>query len=104
MNPFWNVLKAYKVINQQTRSNFDYFLDEGILDEVSAKAHKRLLALQLADIMEEKQITKSSLAEKLKTSRSQLDRILDPENSSITLEVLERVAHAVGKNLRIEFS
>lgn len=54
--------------------------------------------------MEEKKITKSSLAEKLKTSRSQLDRILDPENSSITLEVLERVAHAVGKNLRIEFS
>ncbi len=87
------------MINQQTRSSFDDFLKE-----VSAKAHKRLLALQLADIMEEKQMTKSSLAEKLKTSRSQLDRILDPENSSITLEVLERVAHAVGKNLRIEFS
>ena len=93
------------MINQQTGSNFDDFLEEeSILDEVSAKAHKRLLALQLADIMEEKQITKSSLAEKLNTSRSQLDRILDPENSSITLEVLERVAHAVGKNLRIEFS
>lgn len=86
-------------MNKHTGSNFDDFLGE-----VSAKAHKRLLALQLSDIMEEKKITKSSLAEKLKTSRSQLDRILDPENSSITLEVLERVAHAVGKNLRIEFS
>ena len=92
-------------MNKHTGSNFDDFLEqEGIFEEVSAKAHKRLLALQLSDIMEEQKITKSSLAEKLKTSRSQLDRILDPENSSITLEVLERVAHAVGKNLRIEFS
>ena len=91
--------------NQHTGSDFDDFLeDEGILEEVSAKAHKRLLALQLGDIMEEKNITKISLAEKLKTSRSQLDRILDPENSSITLEVLERVAHAVGKKLHISFS
>ena len=92
-------------MKEHTGSNFDDFLEEeGIFEEVSAKAHKRLLALQLSDIMEEKKITKSSLAENLKTSRSQLDRILDPENSSITLEVLERVAHAVGKNLRIEFS
>ena len=92
-------------MNKHTGSNFDDFLEEeGIFEEVTAKAHKRLLALQLSDIMEENKITKSSLAEKLKTSRSQLDRILDPENSSITLEVLERVAHAVGKNLRIEFS
>lgn len=51
-----------------------------------------------------KKITKSSLAEKLKTSHFQLDCILDPENSAITQEVLEHVAHAVGKNLRIEFS
>jgi DNA-binding phage protein len=93
------------VTNQHTGSDFDDFLeDEGILEEVSAKAHKCLLALQLGDIMEEKNITKISLAEKLKTSRSQLDRILDPENSSITLEVLERVAHAVGKKLHISFS
>ena len=92
-------------MNKHTGSNFDDFLEEeGIFEEVSAKAHKRLLVLQLSDIMKEKKITKSSLAEKLKTSRSQLDRILDPKNSSITLEVLERVAHAVGKNLRIEFS
>jgi len=95
----------YKMMNQYIGSNFDSFLEEkNILEEVSAKAHKRLLALQLADIMKEKSITKTSLATKLKTSRSQLDRILDPNNASITIEVLERVAHAVGKKLRIEFA
>ena len=92
-------------MNKHTGSNFDDFLEEEkVLEEVSAKAHKRLLALQLSDIMQEKNITKTSLASKLKTSRSQLDRILDPENSSITIEVLERVAHAVGKKLHIEFA
>ncbi len=92
-------------MNQYTGSNFNDFLEnEGILEEVSAKAHKRLLALQLADIMNEKRITKTSLAKKLSTSRSQLDRILDPENTSITIEVLERVAHAVGKKLHVGFS
>jgi len=92
-------------MNKHTGSNFDDFLEEEkVLEEVSAKAHKRLLALQLSDIMQEKNITKTSLASKLKTSRSQLDRILDPENSSITIEVLERIAHAVGKKLHIEFA
>ena len=92
-------------MNQHTGSNFDAFLEEeGILEEVSAKAHKRLLALQLADIMKKNNITKTSLAKKLKTSRSQLERILDPNNTSITIEVLERVAHAVGKKLHIEFT
>jgi DNA-binding Xre family transcriptional regulator len=91
--------------NQHTGSNFDDFLEqEDILAEVSANAHKRLLALQLADIMREKHITKTSLAKQLNTSRSQLDRILDPENTAITIEVLERVAHAIGKTLRIEFA
>jgi len=91
-------------MNKFTGSNFNDFLEEeDILEEASAKAHKRLLALQLADIMKEKSITKSSLAKKLETSRSQLDRILDPENTSITIEVLERVAHAVGKKLQIGF-
>ena len=92
-------------MKEHTGSNFDDFLeDEGILEEVSVKAHKRLLVLQLADIMQENNITKTSLAKKLQTSRSQLDRILDPNNSSITLDVLERVAYAVGKKLHIEFA
>ena len=91
-------------MNKFTGSNFNDFLEEdGILEEVSAKAHKRLLAYQLAGIMTEKSITKSNLAIRLKTSRSQLDRILDPENTSITIEALERVAHAVGTKLQIGF-
>jgi DNA-binding phage protein len=90
-------------MNKHSGSSFDEFLqEEGILEEVSAKAHKRLLALQLADIMQESNMSKTKLAEKLHTSRSQLDRLLDLENTSITLESLEQVAHAVGKRLRVE--
>lgn len=92
-------------MNKHTGSSFDDFLEEeGILDEVSARAHKRLLALQLQDIMKESKISKTSLAMKLKTSRSQLDRLLDPETTTITLDSLERVAHAIGKKLKIEFA
>ena len=92
-------------MNPYTGSNFDDFLEqEGILEEVSAKAHKHLLLSQLFDITQESNITKTSLAQKLNTSLSQLDRILDPENTLITLEVLEQVAHAVGKKLHITFA
>ncbi len=92
-------------MNQHTGSNFDDFLEkEGVFEEVSAKAHKRLIALQLADIMEKNKITKTILAKKMETSRSQLDRILDPDNTSITIEVLEKIAHAVGKRLHIELA
>ena len=91
--------------NRHIGSNFDDFLEEeGILEEVSAKAQKRLLALQIADIMEESSLTKSEVAEIMQTSRSQLDRLLDPENLAITLESLDRLAHAVGKRLKIEFA
>ncbi len=91
--------------NQHTGSNFDDFLEEeGLLEEVSAKAQKRVLALQIADILEESSLTKSEIAEMMQTSRSQLDRLLDPENVSITLESLDRLAQAVGKRLKIEFA
>ena len=92
-------------MNIHRGSSFDVFLEEeGILEEVSAKAHKRLIALQLADIMKKSKITKMSLAKRLQTSRSQLDRILDPENTTISLDSLERIAHAVGKKLYIEIA
>lgn len=90
-------------MNKHSGSTIDDFLEEeGILEEVSVKARKRLLSLQLNDIMKESKITKTSLATKLQTSRSQLDRLLDPENTAITLESLEHIAHAVGKRLRVE--
>jgi len=91
--------------NPYSGSNFtDFLAEEGILEEVSTKAHKRLLAMQIADIMEETHLTKSELAEKMKTSRSQLDRLLDPENTTITLDSLDRLARAVGRQLKIEFA
>jgi DNA-binding Xre family transcriptional regulator len=80
-------------MNPHTGSNLDDFLQkEGILDEVTARAHKRLLALQLEDAMRLRKMTKTELAGKLNTSRSQLDLLLDPDNTGITLESLERIA------------
>jgi DNA-binding Xre family transcriptional regulator len=92
-------------MNPYSGTNFDDFLaEEGILAEVSAKALKRLLALQIADILTETNLSKAALAEKMNTSRSQLDRLLDPENTSITLESLDRLARAVGKQVRIQLA
>ncbi len=92
-------------MNRYSGSNFDDFLmEEGIFEEVSARAHKRFLAFQLADIMKDSQVTKTALARRMQTSRSQIDRLLDPDNTAITLETLERLARAVGKQLRIEFA
>jgi len=92
-------------MSKYTGSNFDEFLkDEGILEEVTARAHKRLLALQLNDAMKASNTSKTQLAERLQTSRSQVDRLLDPDNTAVTLESLERMAQAVGKQLRVEFA
>ncbi|RLA02490.1 MAG: Fis family transcriptional regulator [Gammaproteobacteria bacterium] len=86
-------------------SNFDDFLEEeGVLEEVTARALKRTLALQMEDIMRDEKMTKKSLAEKLHTSRSQLDRLLDPDNSKTTLDSLQQIASALGKNLSIRFA
>lgn len=92
-------------MSKYTGSDFDEFLkDEGILEEVTARALKRLLALQLNDAMKASNTTKTQLAERLQTSRSQVDRLLDPDNTAVTLESLERLAQAVGKQLRVEFA
>lgn len=91
--------------NPYSGSSFDDFLaEEGILEEVSARALKRLLAMQLAEIMADTQMSKSQLAESMQTSRTQVDRLLDPNNTAITLASLDRLARAVGKQLRIELS
>ena len=86
-------------------SSFDDFLeDEGILAESEAMAVKRVIAYQVSQIMEKQHISKTAMARKMKTSRSALERLLDPQNTSITLQTLERAAHAIGKRLRIEFA
>ena len=92
-------------MNKYTGSNFDNFLaQQEILEEVSTRAQKRLLALQIADIIAESALTKTEIATRMQTSRSQVDRLLDPENTAITLESLNRLAKAVGKQLKIEFA
>jgi antitoxin HicB len=84
-------------------SSFDDFLkQEGIYEEVTARAIKRVIARQLDALMEDEGITKSELAKRMKTSRAQLDRLLDPENESVTLGTLTRAAQAVGRQLKME--
>lgn len=83
--------------------SFDDFLKEqGRFEESTNQAVKRVIAHQLAAAMEKQQMTKSALARKLHTSRSQLDRLLDPDNTNVTLEALTRAAHAVGRRLQLE--
>jgi len=92
-----------KPVFDHTGSSFDSFLEEeGILEEVEAAAIKRLIAWQLAEAMRAGKISKKSMAERMGTSRSQLDRLLDPENSAVHLQTIARAARAVGKRLRFE--
>jgi antitoxin HicB len=84
-------------------SSFDDFLKEdGIYEEVTARAIKRVIARQLDALMEDQGLSKSALAKRMKTSRAQLDRVLDPDNGSVTLDTLTRAARAVGRQLRME--
>jgi antitoxin HicB len=84
-------------------SSFDDFLaEEGMLERVNARALKRVIAWQLSQAMESKELTKTEMAERMGTSRTSLDRLLDSSNASVTLLTLERAAIAVGKRLRIE--
>ena len=86
-------------------SSFDDFLEEeGILAETEAVAVKRIIAYQVSQVMEKQHISKAAMARQMKTSRSALERLLDPQNTSITLQTLERAAHVIGKRLRIEFA
>lgn len=84
-------------------SSFDDFLkEEGIYEDVTARAIKRVIARQLDALMEEQGLTKSELAKRMRTSRAQLDRLLDPKNESVTLGTLTRAAQAVGRHLWME--
>lgn len=84
-------------------SSFDSFLkEEGIFEEATARAIKRVIARQLDTLMHEQKITKAALARRRRTSRAQLDRVLDPRNESVTLGTLARAARAVGRKLHME--
>src|SRR6185312_4862478 len=84
-------------------SSFDDFLKkDGIYEGVTARAIKRVLARQLAELRQREEISKTELATRMKTSRDQLDRLLDPKNESVTLGTRARAAQAVGRHLRME--
>src|SRR5260370_37546578 len=90
---------------RHTGSTFDSFLEEeGIREEVEAVAVKRVISWQLAEAMKKKKKTKQALAKELNTSRSQLDRLLDPQNIAVSLDTITRAARALGKRLIIRIA
>ncbi len=89
--------------NPHIGSSFDSWLDqEGIREEATAAAIKSVIARQLAAEMKKKKITKKRMAELMKTSRAQVDRLLDPDNGGATIESLQRAARIVGRQLRMQ--
>src|SRR6266545_984340 len=76
--------------------------DHGKLEEFQATAIKEVLAWQILKAMKAKNMTRKGLAEKMKTSRSQISRLLDPKDGNVTLSTLQRAAKMVGRSLRLE--
>lgn len=98
-------MKAKPKAKQKARVGqlFDTFLkEEGTYKEVHATAIKRVIAWQLSEAMRVKGVTKAEMARRMRTSRSQLDRLLDPEIVRVELQTLARAAHILGHNLRLE--
>jgi predicted XRE-type DNA-binding protein len=80
----------------------DFLKDQGILGEVEARALKQAMSLQISRLLEEKSVTKAEMAERMKTSRAAVDRLLDASNSSVTLNTLGKAARALGRKVKIE--
>ena len=84
-------------------TSFDSWLDEeGIRQEVTAGAIKRVLARQVVAAMAQEKLTKTAMARRMQTSRSALNRLLDAENASVTLATLQKAATAIGRQVRVE--
>lgn len=84
-------------------SSFDDFLEsQGTLAETTATACKRVIAWQIEQAMSEKALTKSGLADLMHTSRAAVDRLLDPNNTSISLNTMHKAANALGKKVNIQ--
>ena len=82
--------------------DFRDFLDEqGISGEVEARALKQALSLQLDHLLKEKELTKTQMAARMKTSRAAVDRLLDASNPSVTLNTLGKAARALGRKVKI---
>ena len=92
-----------RIPNPPIGSSLEEFLvEEGRLEEATATAVKRVLAWQIAERMKEERITKAEMARRMRTSRSQLDRLLDPEKTTVQLNTLLEAAKALGRQLRVE--
>jgi antitoxin HicB len=84
-------------------SSLDELLaEEGVLEEFQAQAIKEVIAWQLKEAMRERGISKKRLAELMKTSRTQVDRLLNPQDGNVTIETLQRAASMVGRKVRLE--
>jgi antitoxin HicB len=95
-------LNKMKKQNKHRGSSFDDFLEEeGIFADVQAITIKRQLALELQKTMKDLELSKTKMAAKMHTSRAQLDRLLDPENESVTLSTLSKAATATGMKLSV---
>ena len=89
--------------HQALGSSFDDFLEEeGLLSDVDALATKRVIAYQIAESMQQENISKSEMARRMGTSRSSLNRLLDPLNASVSLATIERAVVALGRRLQVQ--
>jgi antitoxin HicB len=83
-------------------SEFDDFLaEEGLLEETETVAVKRVLAFQIREMMESQNLSKAEMARRMRTSRAALERLLDPQNRSVTLNTMDKAARSLGKRLRL---
>jgi antitoxin HicB len=98
-----NLISEAIMRNKHKGSTFESFLEEeNLLEEVDAVALKRVVAFELEQAMKKNHITKSEMASKINTSRSSLERFLDPKNTAITLNTLMKIMRVLGK--RLQFS
>jgi antitoxin HicB len=94
-----------KKIDPHIGSDFDDFLEEeGLLHEVEVVAAKRVIAYQIAELMENEQLSKTAMAARMGTSRAVLDRLLDPENTGVTLKTIGKAAAVLGKKINISLA
>ena len=88
-------------VTKRTTLN-ELLIEDGVFDELNAIVAKERLVWLLEKEMKKKRLTKMKMAEVMKTSRAQLDRVLDPKSGNVTLSTLQKAANAVGKSLRVE--
>ena len=81
-----------------------FLAEDGLLEEASLAATKKVIAAQIAEAMKTKGLTKTAMAAEMDTTRAQLDRLLDPDNDGVTLGTLKRAAKALGMTLRLELA